>query len=833
MIVALGLLIGSGVAAQSVVVEASASDSCNDGETANNLTLTPSHGEVFYIDSGQGQSADAAYVGYKVAASAAVEDIWVKVGTFAGGSVSLSDASDNIRPIGDIANGSSSSVFFFLKAGAPTTTDQTHVVQVYNGKPTLAGATELLSCTFAFTEVRETIKAAANKVVDIRAVSASTKIGGTYVIQVEGQTGKIGAGTSPDGSFIWLSPAARSDWPTKALRLESTSVALYGNKNCSGTATPYSNLLLLDMTGNTSQKCYVATYTFRVVGQAATSVTAFPIAQIASGTQTKHTDLSTSEYTSSALTVDVSSTSVDLAVTHTVSGTTTVGASTTTIDYTVTLANSGSEVTVDEVVVSPDADHTFASGTATFGGASIADPSSEGGSTDLTFAGPFTIGASSTQTLTYSVTRACGSTTSSGTAYTDNETALARVGSLRIGATTTTVAGAQIDGTCGTASATATTTSTSLPVEAVTNPATSVTTSSATIHGVVNPKGRTNSPVRFFYSTDSSLSSYSVETSTDASGNSAAARSVALSGLTAGTTYYYKVRIGGAGTLSASSVGGGRRGSKLESPVSAMADDTADGEVLSFTTTETTGAPTATTGSATSVDPSALTATLNGDVDANSTSTKVLFEWAVDSSSGSCSSLGSTSSGYSWSDADDDSTYDSGEEDVLAGAYSTAVSLDITGLSGATYYCFRVVALHDVSYNTRVEGSWVAFSTVTGVPGAPTSVSLVAGDAQLTVSWTAPADSGSSAITSYTASTSSGSTCSTSSTSCVITGLTNGTSYSVSVTATNAVGTGSASSATSGTPVATTTTTVAASTPAATTSTLAPSTSTTVTSWSR
>jgi len=469
LIVALGLLIGSGVAAQSVVVEASASDSCNDGETANNLTLTPSHGEVFYIDSGQGQSADAAYVGYKVAASAAVEDIWVKVGTFAGGSVSLSDASDNIRPIGDIANGSSSSVFFFLKAGAPTTTDQTHVVQVYNGKPTLAGATELLSCTFAFTEVRETIKAAANKVVDIRAVSASTKIGGTYVIQVEGQTGKIGAGTSPDGSFIWLSPAARSDWPTKALRLESTSVALYGNKNCSGTATPYSNLLLLDMTGNTSQKCYVATYTFRVVGQAATSVTAFPIAQIASGTQTKHTDLSTSEYTSSALTVDVSSTSVDLAVTHTVSGTTTVGASTTTIDYTVTLANSGSEVTVDEVVVSPDADHTFASGTATFGGASIADPSSEGGSTDLTFAGPFTIGASSTQTLTYSVTRACGSTTSSGTAYTDNETALARVGSLRIGATTTTVAGAQIDGTCGTASATATTTSTSLPVEAVTN----------------------------------------------------------------------------------------------------------------------------------------------------------------------------------------------------------------------------------------------------------------------------------------------------------------------------------------------------------------------------
>jgi len=706
---------------------AASSDSCNDGESANGLTLEPSHGEVFYIDTGQGQSADAAYLGYKVTAASDADDIWVKVSSFAGGSVTLADSGDDVRPLGDIANGSSSSAFFFVKAGAPTTTDQTHLVQVFDGNPSLDASAEVLSCTFAFSEVRETIKAAANKVVDISSPSASTEIGGTYVIEVEGQTGKIGAGTSPDGSLIWLSPAARSDWPTKALRLESTSIALYGNKNCTGSPTTYTDILLLDMTGDTTQKCYVATYTFRVVGQAASSVTAFPIAQIASGTQTKHTDLSTSEYTSSALQVDVSSTSVDLAVTHSVSATTLVGASTTQLDYTVTLINSGSEVTIDEVVVSPDDDHTFMPGSARFDGLERSDPATATGSANLVFSGPFTIGAGETKTLTYSVTRPCGSTTSAGTGYTDNQTAFARIGALRIGATAASIGGAQIQGTCGTAAATASTTVTTPPVEATTSPATSVTTSSATLPGVVNSRGRSNVPVRFFYSVNADLSDYSVATASNASGDSSLARSVNLTGLTAGTTYYFRVRIGGSATLFPTGSGDLRLSGQSEPPLVAMSDETADGETLSFTTTQVAGTPTVSTATATNVSSDLLTATLNGEVDANSTSTKVLFEWATDSSGGSCSSLGSLSSAYAWSDADDDGVYDPGEEDVLLGAYPSAVSLDISGLTNPADYCFRVVGLHDGNYSTRVEGSWASFavgtlpSTTTTSPSSTTT----------------------------------------------------------------------------------------------------------------
>jgi hypothetical protein len=80
------------------------------------------------------------------------------------------------------------------------------------------------------------------------------------------------------------------------------------------------------------------------------------------------------------------------------------------------------------------------------------------------------------------------------------------------------------------------------------------------------------------------------------------------------------------------------------------------------------------------------------------------------------------------------------------------------------------------------------------VPGAPTGVSAVAGNASATVSWTAPANGG-SAITGYTVTASpGGATASTTgATSATVTGLTNGTAYTFTVTATNSVGPGPAS----------------------------------------
>jgi alpha-tubulin suppressor-like RCC1 family protein len=76
------------------------------------------------------------------------------------------------------------------------------------------------------------------------------------------------------------------------------------------------------------------------------------------------------------------------------------------------------------------------------------------------------------------------------------------------------------------------------------------------------------------------------------------------------------------------------------------------------------------------------------------------------------------------------------------------------------------------------------------VPGAPTSVTGVAGDGQVVVSWDAPVDDGGSVVTGYMVTSSPGAkTCTTAGAlSCTVGGLANGTGYTFTVTATNTVG---------------------------------------------
>lgn len=82
------------------------------------------------------------------------------------------------------------------------------------------------------------------------------------------------------------------------------------------------------------------------------------------------------------------------------------------------------------------------------------------------------------------------------------------------------------------------------------------------------------------------------------------------------------------------------------------------------------------------------------------------------------------------------------------------------------------------------------------VPGAPTIGTATPGNAQASVSFTAPASNGGAAITSYTVTSSPGGITGTGSASPItVTGLTNGTAYSFTVAATNIVGTGASSSA--------------------------------------
>ena len=128
-----------------------------------------------------------------------------------------------------------------------------------------------------------------------------------------------------------------------------------------------------------------------------------------------------------------------------------------------------------------------------------------------------------------------------------------------------------------------------------------------------------------------------------------------------------------------------------------------------------------------------------------------------------------------------------------------ATSTTVTGLTNGTAYNFRVQAVN--ALGTGPLSAATAAVTPAAVPDAPTITAATAGNASATVTWTAPAASGGSAITSYQiVATPTGPGAVITRTgigaavrTATITGLTNGTTYTLQVRAVNAVGLGALS----------------------------------------
>ena len=199
---------------------------------------------------------------------------------------------------------------------------------------------------------------------------------------------------------------------------------------------------------------------------------------------------------------------------------------------------------------------------------------------------------------------------------------------------------------------------TSAAPQVVTGSASSVTSSSATLNGTVNPSGRATTWF-FDYGT---TTGYGNKTSTKDAGSGTSTESVsaAISGLTAGRTYHYR--------LTAVSDAGTSHGSDQ--------------------TFVATAPPSVTTRSVSSIGDN--TATFNATVTANGTSTTVYFEFGTSTSYGSKTS----------------------SKNIGSSGSAQNVGIAVSGLAADTTYHVRVVAQNATGTNS---GSDVSFTT-TGRP---------------------------------------------------------------------------------------------------------------------
>ena len=203
----------------------------------------------------------------------------------------------------------------------------------------------------------------------------------------------------------------------------------------------------------------------------------------------------------------------------------------------------------------------------------------------------------------------------------------------------------------------------------VTNPATAITSSSATLNGTVNPNGLATM-VSFQYGT---TTNYEHTTAVlNLTGNTTQAVVANIAGLTAGTVYHFRiVASNGAGT--------------------------SNGSDVTFTTLTATGPPLVTTSPATSI--TNFSATLNGSVNPRGLTTTVYFQYGTTTSYGHTTAV-----------------------QTQTGNTSRNVSANITGLNASTIYHFRIVASN--SGGTR-DGSDITFTTL-GPTGPPVAITTPA-----------------------------------------------------------------------------------------------------------
>ncbi len=597
---------------------------CAIGSAAqNSIAVEPSHPTVMYIDSGMNPRVDAAYVGYRISnrTGATLKGYWASLDNFTGGVVSLANPLDKYMALPEIANNETKTVYFLIKATASTKTAQAHDFKVFSEYPGSTSAVNKYGCNFAFSKVAETIKASANKPTST-VVSTIGAIGTTFTVTSKGATGTIGAGNPDVGRILWFTPAAYSNFPTRAFRLESVAIRVNSNKNYNGDSRFYSERTFIKtdtypvadptMTGElltldnlVGKRFYENIYTFRVIDAASASIV--PIAQISSGTQIKHSVIDASgtgilDSTGSTLPATISKTLSS--VSYSTFETPTIGGTRyTAVPYKITLnGTTSTSVTADQVVDNPATGAIYKTGSTQVkigsgSAAAYSDPETFTAESSITpqplhFMGPFTFSSTSAVEITYTmyIPSTAGTYTNKASALIGDRKIISSTAAA-IPAVNVTVNGA------GTVTGSTNTTSKLLP-DPLTKVASSIDTSTATINGSINANDTTTAGY-FEWGTSPTLSSYTSINLNSITGNTATPKSSNLTGLSPGTTYYYRIVATSFGVRY-------------------------EGAILDFRTLDQKATPTITTDAPTNV--SLSDATLNATVDPNLTEVQVALK---------------------------------------------------------------------------------------------------------------------------------------------------------------------------------------------------------------
>jgi phosphodiesterase/alkaline phosphatase D-like protein len=261
------------------------------------------------------------------------------------------------------------------------------------------------------------------------------------------------------------------------------------------------------------------------------------------------------------------------------------------------------------------------------------------------------------------------------------------------------VVGANINGTANGLDMTFTTTT--API-AITEAATSVTATSATLNGTANANYDTSTLVAFQYDSSPPAPSYSFSTAgipNTINGSTDIPITGILTGLTPNNTYYYRIYT-----------------------VNSL--DPADvtyGAQMTFTTLPADTAPSAVTDPASAVG--ATTATVNGRVNANNTTTTVTFEYGLDTNYGNTAAA---------------------VPSPVTGSSITAVSSGLTLLAPNTTFHYRVKA--ENTGNT-VYGTDMTFTTGPLPPTADTTAATAVSGSGATLNGTVNANNDSTTVT--------------------------------------------------------------------------------------